>query len=70
MIYKIIRTKDNTVTQETVISGSAHEVKSQAGKEFQANTKLEHIQVLEEDYTILILQKNVKTGKMIQRFSA
>lgn len=70
MIYEIIRTKNNEISRKTVISGSAHEVKSIAGKEFQADPALGHIQVLEEGYTILMLQKDTQTGKMINRFSA
>jgi hypothetical protein len=70
MKYTIIRTKAGETTRETKISGDSHEVKSQAGKEFQAEKSLAYIQVLEENFSIVILQKDPATGKMINRFSA
>jgi len=70
MNYTVIKTKNNITTKETVISGSAKEVKSLVGKEFQADKSLAFAQVLEEQFSILILQKNPVTGKMINRFSA
>jgi hypothetical protein len=70
MKYQIIRTKAHKITKEILISGDAHSVKSQIGKEFQADRELEHVQVLEEGFSILALQKDPKTGKMLMRYSA
>jgi len=70
MKYTIIKTRNNNTTKEMVISGNAHEVKSIVGKEFNADKSLAFVQVLEEQFSILILQKDPTTGKMINRFSA